>query len=238
MKILVVNPNSSEIVSDVIMKSARKKADPKTELIMLTNPSGTKNIDCAFGDYQSTHSHIRACLEKVKKHNPDAVVLAGFGNVGIYALKEALDIPVVSISEATMAVACLLGHKFTTITMLKRFIPYQEDLVRLYGFDRKCASCRSIDINVEKAASDREATLAQLKEEVLRVAREDDAEVIILACAGLCGYEDELSEMIGLPVLDPVVVAVKVAEMMIGAGLSHSKARKFAFPPQPLDSYY
>ena len=238
MKILIVNPNSSEIVSEVIMKSARKKARPATELILLTNPSGTKNIDCVFADYMSTHSHLKACLGKVKEVNPDAVVLAGFGNVGIYALKEALHIPVVSMSEATLAMACLLGHKFTTITMLRQFIPYQEDLIRLYGFEKKCASCRSININVERAACERETTLAELKEEVLKVVREDNAEVIILACAGLCGYEDELSAMIGLPVLDPVVVAVKVAEMMVETGLRHSKIRKFAFPPQSLDSYF
>jgi len=238
MKLLIVNPNSSEIVSEVIMRSASKKAKPDTELVMMTNPAGTRNIDCAFGDYMSSHSHIKECLAKVEEIRPDAVVLAGFGNVGIYALKEALSIPVVSISEATMAVACLLGHRFTTITMLKRFIPYQEDLVRLYGFDRKCASCRSIDINVEDAACHRDRTLSDLKDEVLRVVQEDNAEVIILACAGLCGYEDELSELIGIPVLDPVVVAVKVAEMMVETGLRHSKVRKFAVPPQDLSAYF
>jgi allantoin racemase len=238
MKILVVNPNSSEIVSEVIMRSARKKARPSTDLVLLTNPLGTKNIDCAFADYMSSHSHLKACLKKVREIKPDAVVLAGFGNVGIIALKEALEIPVVSMSEATMAMACLMGHKFSTITMLNQFIPYQEDLVKLYGFKDKCASCRSININVEKAACERERTLAELKEEVLKVVKEDKAEVIILACAGLCGYEDELSAMIGLPVLDPVVVAVKVAEMMVETGLRHSKVRKFAFPPQSLDAYF
>ena len=65
MKILVVNPNSSEAVSDVIMCSARKKANPSTEFVCLTNPAGTKNIDCAFGDYMSSHSHIKDCLEGI-----------------------------------------------------------------------------------------------------------------------------------------------------------------------------
>ena len=238
MKILVLNPNSSDVVSDVIMKSARKKAKATTELICLTNPGGTKNIDCAYGDYMSSHSHIKACLDKVKQIKPDAVVLAGFGNVGIFALKEALDIPVVSISEATMAIACLLGHKFSAVTMLKQFIPYQEDLVRLYRFDQKCASVRAININVENATIERERTLSELKEEVSKIVKEDGEEVIILACAGLCGYEDELTKMVGIPVLDPVVVAVKVAEMMVETGLCQSKVRKFAFPPQDINDYF
>jgi len=237
VKIVVLNPNSSEVVTDVIIRSARKRAKPSTELIPLTNPEGTKNIDCAFADYMSTHSHMAACLRKVREIHPDAVVLAGFGNVGVFALKEALDIPVVSISESSMAVASLLGHKFSTVTMLKQFIPYQEDLVRLYRFNDKCASVRAININVERAAIDREATLKELKEECLRVAREDGAEVIILACAGLCGYEDELTALCEMPVLDPVVVAVKVAEMLVEAKLSHSKVRKFAFPPQDFSAY-
>ena len=54
MRILVANPNSSEICTDVIIKSARRKVtDPNTELVFLTNPKGTKNIDCGFADYQS-----------------------------------------------------------------------------------------------------------------------------------------------------------------------------------------
>ena len=136
-----------------------------------------------------------------------------------------------------MSTACLLGHKFTTVTMLKRFIPYQEDLVRLYGFEHKCASVRAININVEQAAIEREKTLAELKDAVLKIVEEDQSEVIILACAGLCGYEDELSALAGVPVLDPVVVAVKVAEMMVETGLCHSKVRKFAFPPQKISEY-
>jgi allantoin racemase len=60
---------------------------------------------------------------------------------------------------------------------------------------------------------------------------------VILACAGLCGYERELSQRAGVPVLDPVAVGVKVAESLVGLELVHSKIRKFARPPQPLDHY-
>ncbi len=49
-----------------------------------------------------------------------------------------------------MAMACLLGHRFTTLTMLQQFIPYQQDLVRYYGFEAKCASVRAINVNVEE----------------------------------------------------------------------------------------
>ncbi len=237
MKLMIINPNSSEAVTSAIMDSARRGASPGTELLAVTTKGGTRNIDSAFGDYLSGASMIRTCLEAVPVHTPDAVVLAGFGRVGIDALKEALTIPVVSIAEASMAMACLLGHRFTTLTMLQQFIPYQQDLVRLYGFEAKCASVRAININVEECATNREKTLGELTAEIRRIVAEDRSDVVILACAGLCGYDTELSRRAGVPVLDPVAVAVKVAEGFVGLGLAQSKLRKFAHPPQSLDAY-
>jgi len=237
MKLMIVNPNSSETVTGAIMQSAQRAASSGTELVPVTTKGGTRNIDSAFGDYLSGALMIRTCLDAVALHRPDAVVLAGFGRVGIDALKEALTIPVVSISEASMAVACLLGHRFTTLTMLRQFIPYQEDLVRYYGFDAKCASVRAINVNVEDCVTDRERTLRELSAEIRKIVDEDRAEVVILACAGLCGYDQDLSKLAGVPVLDPVAVAVKMAESLVGLGVSHSKVRKFAHPPQPLEDY-
>jgi len=237
MKILVINPNSSDTVTGAIMQSATRAASLGTELVGVTTKGGTRNIDSAFADYLSGAYMIRTCLEAVAVHAPDAIVLAGFGRVGIDALKEALTIPVVSISEASMAVACLLGHRFTTLTMLQQFIPYQQDLVRLYGFEDKCASVRAINVNVEECVTERDKTMRELRAQIEKIGAEDKAEVVILACAGLCGYDTELSRLAGVPVLDPVAVGVKMAESLVGLGVAHSKARKFAHPPQPLDHY-
>jgi allantoin racemase len=237
MRILVINPNSSETVTAAIMEAARRVAASGTRLIGVTTKGGTRNIDSAFGDYLSGAAMIRTCLEAVTLHTPDAVVLAGFGRVGLDALKEALTVPVVSIAEASMALACLLGHRFTTLTMLQQFIPYQQDLVRVFGFEAKCASVRAININVEECVTDRERTLAQLTEEIQQAVSADRAEVVILACAGLCGYEHELSRRAGVPVLDPVAVGIKTAESLVALDLAHSKIRKFASPPQALEHY-
>jgi allantoin racemase len=237
MKLLVANPNTSDVVLEVILSSARRRALPDTVISGLSSPNGTRSIDCAYGDYMSAPHMIEAVRRRVAEDPPDAVVLAGFGNVGIHALKELLDIPVVSISEASMAMACLLGHRFSTLTMLEQFIPYQQDLVRLYGFEAKCASVRAININVEEAATHRERALRDLSVQVKELVSRDQAEVVILACAGLCGYDEALSALSGVPVIDPVVAGVKMAEAFVGMGISHSKVRKFHAPPQPIADY-
>ncbi len=238
MKILLVNPNTSALVLEVMLGAGRRAALPETELVGLRSPGGTANIDSAYGDYMSAPHMIEAVRRRTEAEAFDAVVLAGFGNVGIVALKELLTIPVVSIAEASMAMACLLGHRFSCVTMLRQFVPYQQDMVRLYGFEAKCASVRAIDINVEDAARERERTLAELTEAVAEVVAEDGAEVVILACGGLSDYDRELSAGAGIPVIDPVIAGVKMAESLVQMGLSHSKLRKFHTPPQPIADYH
>lgn len=238
MKILIVNPNTSDLVLGYMMGSAKRGAHPDTQLSGMRSPGGTASIDSSYGDYMSAPHMIEAVRRRVAKDKLDAVVLCGFGNVGIFALKEILDIPVVSISESTMALACILGHKFSCITVLPQFIPYQEDIVRLFGFEAKCASVRSININVEDAARERERTLGELKIAVAKIVEEDQAEVIILACGGLCDFDRELTKMSGVPILDPIIVGVKTAETLVQMGLCHSKIRKFNMPPQPIEDYH
>ncbi len=239
MKILIANPNSSETVSSSILRSIEKVPfQNDTELVLLTNPKGTKAIDCTFSDYQSSWSLHRAIIERVKQGDIDAVVIAGFGNLGIYGLKEALDIPTLNMSETTMSVAAVLGHKFSILTTLKQFVPAQEDIVQMYGMSQKCASVRAIDVSVTDAVKNREETLERLVNEVNNIVAEDGAEVIILGSGGLSGYNEEVQKRTGVPVLDPGQVTAKFAEYLVSMNLSHSKIRKYAFPPQPIESYY
>lgn len=238
MKILVANPNSSEELTEILMESARSKVtNPNTKLIPLTNPKGSKHIDSTFGDYQSIWSFVRAVIVEVERDEYDAVVIAGFGNFGVFALKEALDIPVVSVSEASETLASMMGHRFSVLTVLKQNIPYQEDLVRMYHLESKCASVRGINVTISNYG-DEEEVLMNLKSEIDMIVQEDGADVVVLGGARFGRYAERLQEICGLPVIDPVEVSVKLAEMMVETGLSHSKKGKFAHPPQRLHDYF
>ena len=63
---------------------------------------------------------------------------------------------------------------------------------------------------------------------------EDRAEVIVLGCAGLTGYAEDIERELGAVVLDPTSVAFKVAEAMADMKLHHSKAGRFSYPPKKL----
>lgn len=234
-----MNPNSSDKVTESIMNSVKKiNLHESTILVQLTNPKGTHSIDSTFSDYQSSWSYQRAVIERVNEGDIDAVVVGGFGNLGVYGLKEALSIPVLGMSESSMAIAATLGHKFSVLTTLNSFVPAQEDLVKVYGMESKCASVRAIDVNVQDSVNNREATLKALEKEINTMIKEDGCEVIILGSGGLSGYNTQLEERIGIPIIDPGQLTTKLAEMMVDMKISHSKLRKFANPPQILNDYF
>ena len=60
--------------------------------------------------------------------------------------------------------------------------------------------------------------------------QEDGAEVIILGCASMTGYADELERDLGAAILDPIIVTYKVAEALTEVGVRHSKIGLYATP--------
>jgi allantoin racemase len=171
VRILVANPNSTEAITEACLGLARAAASPGTDVAGWTNRDGPPVIDSVHADYLAGPALVRG-LRGVRPA-PDAVVLAGFGNYGTAAVKEVLDVPVVAMAEAAMALAVLLCHRFVVVTTAPRMVPYTEDLVRLAGFDARCAGVRAVSLPPLTAAPpDRAALVRALAEHAARAQAE------------------------------------------------------------------
>jgi allantoin racemase len=160
------------------------------------------------------------------------VVQAGFGEHGREGLQELLDCPVVDITEAAGHVACLIGHRYSVVTTLDRTVPLIEDRLRLAGLRERCASVRSSGLTVLELDEDPEAAVKAIVREAELAVRDDRAEVICLGCGGMAGLDEAVLRATGVPVVDGVTAAVKLAESLVELGLSTSKVRTYA-PPRP-----
>ena len=136
------------------------------------------------------------------------------------------------IEETSIHIASMLGHKYTILTPLAPRIPSKEQDVRRFKAEAACASVRALGLTVLETEANPERT----KQRILEVARaameEDGAEVIILGCAGMAGYAEDIERKLGLVVLDPTLVTLKVAEGLAELGIRHSKRGLFAPPPE------
>jgi allantoin racemase len=230
MRILVVNVNTTDSMTQSIGAQARAVAEPGTEIVALTPLFGADSVE---GNYESYLAAI-AVMDRVLAYDEpyDAVVQAGFGEHGREGLQELLEVPVIDITEAAAHIAHLLGHRYSVVTTLDRAVPLIEDRLLLAGLDAHCASVRSSGMSVLELESSPERAVQAIVEQARRAITDDGAEVIVLGCGGMAGLDQAIRSEISTPVVDGVAAAVKLAESLVRLGLSTSKVRTYA-PPRP-----
>jgi allantoin racemase len=100
----------------------------------------------------------------------------------------------------------------------------------------RLASVRSIDVSVLELESDRDATIQPLTKEALAAIEVDGADVIIFGCTGMSGLAAAVKEGLqahgraDVPVIDPGIAALKLAEALVDLHLAQSK---HTYPPPP-----
>lgn len=228
MRILVVNVNTTESMTEGIVASARRAASPGTEIIGLTPTFGAESCE---GNVESYMAAI-GVMDAVSRYEGDydAVIQAGYGEHGREGLQEMLSVPVVDITEAGASLAMYLGHKYGVVTTLDRTVPLIEDRLKLAGLDDRCVGVRASGMAVLELEREPDRAVDEIVGQAREAVEKDRAEVIVLGCGGMAELEDRVRERTGAPVVDGVKAAVRIAESLVGLGLSTSKVRTYAAP--------
>ncbi len=230
MRILIINPNTSESFTEKIQAIAGRYALPTTRALAVTAASGPRSIESIYDELLSSPGTLETALAHLDDF--DAFVIACYSDhPSVYALREITDKPVLGIAEASMYVACMLGYKFSVVTTNREWEPLLWDAVRHYGLADRCASVRSTGMPVLALES---ASPEETYQMILNTARQaievDGAEVICLGCAGMAGLDKALEKELNLPVVDGVVSALKLLEGLVGYGLHTSKRLAYCRP--------
>jgi allantoin racemase len=226
LRVLVVNVNTTESMTDAIAERARRYADPRTEIVALTPKFGP---DSCSGNLDSHLAAIAVADCVLAYAGPyDAVVQAGFGEHGREVLQELLEVPVVDITDAAAHVACLLGRRFAVVTTIARTVSLIEDRLLLGGVLSRCASIRPTGLDVLDLSRDRARSVAAIVEQARTAIRDDRAEVICLGCAGMADLAETVQAEVNVPVVDGIAAAVKLAEALHALGLTTSKIGAYA----------
>src|SRR5699024_1371818 len=122
--------------------------------------------------------------------------------------------------------------KYSIVTTLDRAVPMIEDRLKLAGLLERCASVRASGLAVLELERDPEAAIEAIVAQAAQAVEADRAEVICLGCGGMAGLTQRVVERTGVPIVDGVSAAVKLAEGLVAQQLTTSKIRTFA-PPRP-----
>ena len=212
MRILLLNPNTTSEVTDLLHAAGSRAASPGTELVAVTARRGVP--------YIATRAEAQIggvmALEMLAEAGTgfDAAIIAAFGDPGLFGARELFSFPVIGLAEAAMLTACMVGRKFSIVTFSPTLAPWYDECVVMHGLEARCAGIRALDEefqSISNVQAEKEDALVRLAN--LAVER-DHADVVILSGAPLAGLAEKVKNRISVPVIDPISAAVRQAETL------------------------
>jgi allantoin racemase len=213
MRILIVNANTTEFVTQTAAAEARRVASPGTEIVPATADFGAAIV--ATRSEHAIAEHAAVVLAARHAAGCDAVVIAVSYDTGLKALREMLSVPVVGMTEAALLSASMLGGRIGLIGFGARVWPMYRELIEGYGLWGRVAGSRVL----ENASAYKPGDYATLDAELVSNAKDlidkDGAEAIILLGAVMAGVARRIEECVPVPVLDGMRCAIPQAEALV-----------------------
>jgi Asp/Glu/hydantoin racemase len=205
-RILVINPNSNETVTEGLRRS-------------LSGFGGQASIECCtiadgpFGiETDADVAHAEPLVVDTVARSPgfDAYVIACYSDPGLAACRQRFDTPVFGMQRSAVETAVAIGGQFGVLALsqvsISRHLPYIESL----GYRDRLAAELPLDISVDEAAND-PSTLSRVVDTGLQLVEAFGVTSVILGCAGMAQVAELAGRELPVPVIEPTRSAVAMA---------------------------
>ena len=221
MKIKVIIPVSTDKWNDSVKADYERFKNPETLIDVIHLNHGPEAIQSEY-DEASTATHVLKEILNILQKDFDAIIIYCFSDPGLLGAREISTIPVLGIGESAQLFAMGLADRCGIITTLEQSVARHRRKLCARGISGRFPSIRPLSIPVLEY--DQRGKVAERALDVARVMVEQDGvETLILGCGSLFGIKEQIQDEFGIPVVEPGIVALKHAEMLVGLGLSHSK---------------
>jgi Asp/Glu/hydantoin racemase len=171
----------------------------------------------------------------------DALAIGCFFDPALRAARSLVDIPVVSLAETCMLVACSYGRRFAVVTLCGEESANLAELCEHLGLDRRLAGIISMDPPIDEYTLEAEgAALAPVADGFARACAQGralGAEVIVPGDGVLNEFlhRQGTSAVQGATVMDSMAVLFGYAEMLVRlratSGMEVSRCHTYVRPP-------
>ncbi|GAA1844934.1 aspartate/glutamate racemase family protein [Brevibacterium marinum] len=227
MHIRVIVPVIGDDLLDRVIEEVQGWAGPGTTVDAVSLKRGTASIESEYDEALAAPGILDRIVE-AKVDGVDGVFVTCFGDPGVHAAREIIDVPVVGGYEPAMLTAMSFGEKIGIVTVLPNVLPMLHSLSRRYGIDNRVGAIRVIDLPV-LGLEDRQTMVDRLYEQSLDAIESNDADVLVLGCTGMLGVVQELMNRLTeaghrVPVVDPTGAAITWLEGSHRLGIFPSRS--------------
>jgi Asp/Glu/hydantoin racemase len=208
-RILVINPNSTEVVTrgiDEACAPLRMEGGPAIDCVTLKEgPPGVETQQHVDGVVAPLLRMVRE-----KENEYAAFVIACYSDPGLHSVRESTRKPVLGISECGILTALTLGQRFGVIAILQQSIARHLRYVGALGVTERLAAELPVGLPVVELSNE-EKTFGRMVAVGKTLREQHGADVVIMGCAGMARYRKPLQDAIGIPVVEPTQAAVTMA---------------------------
>ncbi len=215
IKVMFLNPVGTADYDAFFAQMAEAHRHPSTEVhVTSLDPRVGPFTHIEYRAYEATVTpHILQATVQAAREGFDALVIGCFYDTGLLDAREISgSTVVVAPCHASIETALRLANSFSIIVGRRKWIHQMESTVHGYGYGRQLRSFRAVEMGVVEFQQDHDCTRERLVQAGRAAVQEDHAEAVILGCTLETGFYQELQAELGVPVIDPSIAALKVAE--------------------------
>ena len=218
MKLLLVNPNTSAVMTEGMTEAARAVAAPGTVVVGRQPSFGPASIESHYDDVFGA----AGVAEQVKlaQSKPgeafDAVVIACFGDPGVAALRAITQVPVLGLAEVAMRAADALalgagGGRYAIVTGGAAWGPMLEQLAAELGLAQRLAGVVTLQRSGAELLADPAAAETLLLDACHQALALGGVQAIVIGGAALADLAAPLAPQLPVPLIDNVRVGLLAA---------------------------
>lgn len=228
MKLLLINPNTTQHITERMLVQSRVAAGTHAEVHGVTSSFGAAIIGSRTENAIAAH----AALDLAANHHAgfDAVILGVSMDTALRPMREMLDIPVVGMAEAALLTSCMLGGRIGCLTLGGHLLPLYEELTAAYGLQSRVACWRALDLPGAYGPDVDIEVAHQIRAACETMVSDDGAEVLVLCGAVLTGYAAKIATTLSVPVIDCIEVATRQAIVLAEMRLGPQRAGSYSRP--------
>jgi allantoin racemase len=239
MKILNILPITSDLWTKEMDDYVTKFLLPGTEVVTKKLNHGPASIESEYDEIVAVPEVIFLCKE-AEKDGFDAVFIDCFGDPGVRAARECVNIPVFGGFEPGIFYALGIADTIGIVTVLPDVISMLRGLIAREGLKDRVTSLRYVSIPVLDL-SGIEKLIAALIAESKKAIDEDGAGVIVLGCTAIVGVKEAVEKGLKADGYDVTVIEAAQASLMmletyVRMGFRHSRITYM--PPREKDRFW
>ncbi|MDE2914518.1 MAG: aspartate/glutamate racemase family protein [Paracoccaceae bacterium] len=215
LRVMYLNPVGTDGYDAVFADAIGAIRLPGTEVhVTSLSPACGRFTHIEFRSYEAmvTPGIVRAA-RAAGREGFDALAIGCFYDTALHDARELSgEMVVTAPCVAAMEIAASLSNRFGIIVGRRKWVDQMHATVVANGMADRLSGFYTVGLGVNDFQTDHERTNALLVEAGRKAVEDDHAEAIILGCTLEIGFHETLSDILGVPVIDPALAAFRRAE--------------------------